>query len=205
SVLSRIREAQAQAQREKDQAEASAAAAATAQRATQVAALLNQADSALANRQYDAAIRLYDDALKLDPANARAGQGRTGAITARTVAEAAASGGGAHGGKSFVAGKTQAASAETKAGNVPEGFEDSAGVNVKKGTQAADLPGKINFDFTPDAVKAGERFTANVSILNEGAAPIQIQSMMVTTIVNGRRAQSPVPPLVKDVAPRQKA
>src|SRR5262249_35466602 len=145
-------------------------------------------------------------ALGLDPANARAGQGRTGAITARTVAEAASSGGGgSRGGKSFVAGKTQAASAETKAGNVPEGFEDSAGVNVKKGTQAADLPGKVKFGFTPDAVKAGERFTANVSILNEGAAPIQIQSMMVTTIVNGRRAQSPVPPLVKDVAPRQKA
>src|SRR5262249_8380661 len=145
-------------------------------------------------------------ALGLDPANARAGQGRTGAITARTVAEAAASGGGgSRGGKSFVAGKTQAASAETKAGNVPEGFEDSAGVNVKKGTQAADLPGKINFDFTPETVKAGERFTASISMMNEGGAPIQIQSMTITTIVNGRRSQGPVAALVKEVAPRQKA
>jgi len=207
SMLSRIRDAQTQAQREAQQKEASQAAAATQQRTAQIATLLNQADGALGNRQYDVAIKLYDDALKLDPSNARAGQGRTGAITARTVAEAAASGGGGSrgGGKSFVPGKTQAASAETKAGNVPEGFEDSAGVAVKKGTQAADLPGKINFDFTPDAVKAGEKFTANVSILNEGAAPIQIQSMIVTTIVNGRRAQSPVPPMVKDVAPRSKA
>ncbi len=204
-MLTRIRDAQLQAQREAEQKAASQAAAAAQQAATQVAGLLNQADSALSNRQYDAAIKLYDDALRLDPTNARAGQGRTGAITARTVAEAAASGGGGARGKGFVASRTQASSSETKSGSVPEGFEDSAGVVVKKGTQEAELPGKINFDFSPETVKAGERFTANIVVLNEGMAPIQIQSVVVTTTVNGKRSGGvPVPPLAKEVAPRQK-
>ncbi|HEY7512978.1 MAG TPA: protein kinase, partial [Vicinamibacteria bacterium] len=123
SMLSRIRDGQLQAQRDADQKAASQAAAAAQQAATQVAGLLNQADGALANRQYDAAIRLYDEALRLDPSNARAGQGRTGAIAARTVAEAAASGGGgAKAGKAFVESRTQAASSESKGGNVPAGF-----------------------------------------------------------------------------------
>ncbi len=206
-MLSRIRDAQMQAQRESEQKAATQAAAAAQQTANQVASLLNQADGALVNRQYDAAIRLYDDALRLDPSNARAGQGRTGAITARTVAEAAASGGGgARAGKSFVSSRTQASSAEARSGSVPEGFEESAGVAVKKGTQAAELPGKINFDFSPEQVKPGERFTVNISLLNEGMAPIQIHSVVVTTTVNGRRAGGvPVPPLAKDVAPRQRA
>jgi hypothetical protein len=123
------------------------------------------------------------------------------------VAEAAASGGGgARAAKAFVPSRTQASGGEGKGGSVPEGFEESAGVAVKKGTQAAELPGKINFDISPDQVKPGERFTANISISNEGMAPIQIQSVVVTTTVNGRKAGGvPVPPLAKDVAPRQKA
>jgi hypothetical protein len=103
-----------------------------------------------------------------------------------------------------VANRTQASSSETKTGSVPEGFEDSAGVVVKKGTQAAELPGKINFDFSPETVKPGERFTANIVLLNEGMAPIQIQSVVVTITVNGKRSGGTVPPLAKDVAPRQK-
>jgi hypothetical protein len=176
------------------------------QTATQVAGFLRQADDALENKQYDVAIKLYEDALRLDPQNARADQGRSGAITARSVAEAAASGGGgAKTGKSFVASRTQASSGEEKGGNVPPGFEDSAGVVAKKGTQAAELPGKINFDFNPDTVKPGERFTANISLLNEGLAPIQIQSLVVTTTINGKRAGGgPVSPLAKEVAPKQK-
>jgi serine/threonine-protein kinase len=204
-LLSRIRDAQVQAQREADQKAAAQAAAAQQQAATQIAGLLNQADGALANRQYDAAIRLYDEALRLDPQNARAGQGRTGAITARTVAEAAASGGGAKAGKAFVSSRTQASTGQAKGGSVPAGFEESAGVDVKKGTQAAELPGKINFEFNPDTVKPGERFTANISLFNEGLAPIQIQSVVVTTTVNGKRAGGvPVPPMARDIAPKQK-
>ena len=40
---------------------------------------------------------------------------------------------------------------------------------------------------------------------NEGSAPISIRDMIVTTTINGRRAQGSVPPNTKDVAPGQKA
>src|SRR4029434_11261945 len=129
-------------------------AAAAQQTATQVAGLLKQADQALEGKQYDVAIKLYEDALKLDPKNVGADQGRRGAITARTVAEAAASGGGGtKTGKSFVPNRTQATGGEEKGGTAPPGFEDSAGVGSKKAGPPAELPGKINFDFSPDTVK----------------------------------------------------
>ena len=107
-------------------------------------------------------------------------------------------------GRSFVMGKTVAQSAETQAGSVPAGFEESAGVTVKKGTQAAELPGKINFEFQPESVKPGDRYSVNISLLNEGAAPIQIRSMIISTSINGKRSQGVVPPLAKDVAPKQR-
>jgi serine/threonine protein kinase/tetratricopeptide (TPR) repeat protein len=184
------------------------------QQKKQVAALLNevnglltQADNALAGQKYDAAIGLYDEVLKRDPQNGRAAQGRTGAITARALFQAAASGGPKSGsGRSFVAARTQAQSAETRAGgSVPEGFEVTPGVTAKKGSQAAELPGKILFEVDPPAVKGGENYTVKVYLMNEGNAPIQISQMMVNTRINGRSATAPVPAQVKDVAPQQKA
>jgi tetratricopeptide (TPR) repeat protein len=203
-LIARIREAQQQAQLEQQQKQAQQQRQA---QVSQVNRVLNEADSALAGKQFDQAIKLYDEALKMDPNNVRAGSGRTGAVTARAVAEAAASAGGGVRGAThaFVSGKTQAQSVETRAGAVPEGFEESAGVTVKRGTQAADLPGKIVFEFSPEVVKPFDRYTARIFMMNEGTSPIQIKDMMVTTTINGRKSQGSVPPLTKDVAPRQKA
>jgi tetratricopeptide (TPR) repeat protein len=201
SLISRIREAQQRAEQQAQQAKA-------AQAAAQVNGLLSQADTALQQQKYDAAIALYDEVLKVDPTNQRATLGKTGAVSARALAQAAASGGGLRpgGGRSFVSGKTQAQSLETRTGGaVPEGFEDTAGVTVKKGTQASELPGKISFDIEPEFVKPGDKYTVKIFLLNEGNAPIQIQNMIVTTTVNGRKTSGPVPPVTKDVAPQQKA
>ncbi|PYQ14825.1 MAG: hypothetical protein DMF80_11500 [Acidobacteria bacterium] len=173
----------------------------------EVNGLLGQADTALAGQKYDAAIGLYDEVLKRDPQNPRAAQGRTGAITARAVAQAA-SGAGGHvsAGKSFVSAKTSAQSVETRSGGaVPEGFEETPGVNARKGSQAAELPGKILFDIDPQAVKPGENYTVKVYLLNEGNAPIQVREMLVNTRINGRGVTAPVPAQAKDVAPQQKA
>jgi hypothetical protein len=104
-----------------------------------------------------------------------------------------------------VASKTAAQSVEGRGGNVPEGFEDSPGVTVKKGTQSAELPGKIHFDINPGTVKAGERYSVKVYLLNEGLAPIQIKDMLVTTKINGKGASGAVLPLTRDVAPGQRA
>jgi tetratricopeptide (TPR) repeat protein len=211
NLMQRIRDQQQSAHREQAQA-AQAAAAVQQQReqqqrmalTNQVNTLLGQADNLLASQQYDAAIKVYDEVLKVDPSNIRAGQGRTGAITARAVTQA---GGGARpGGKAFVAGKTSAQSVETRAGgSVPEGFEDTAGVVVKKGSQAADLPGRILFDVDPESPKPGDKYRIRIILSNEGSAPIGIRSLTTTAVVNGRRAAGPVPALVASVAPQQRA
>ena len=203
-LIGRIQRAQQDAQNAAQQRE-------SRERQSRLAAQLNgflgQAESALAAQKYDAAIGLYDEALKLDPGNQRAISGKSTAIQARVLAQAGASAGTGRpsGGHAFVASKTAAQSAETRTGNVPEGFEDSPGVNVKKGTQGAELPGKINFDITPDTVRAGERYSVKVYLLNEGLAPIQIRDMLVTTKINGKGVSGPVPPQTRDVAPGQRA
>jgi hypothetical protein len=99
-----------------------------------------------------------------------------------------------------------AASTETRPGGaVPDGFENTPGVDVKKGSTAADLPGKINFDIDPANPKAGERYTVKVFLVNEGNAPIQLRDMVVSTAINGKKISAPVPPQARDVAPQQKA
>jgi hypothetical protein len=177
------------------------------QRQAQASALnkaLAQGDAALAAQDYDGAIAAYGKALEVDPSNQRAVQGRTGAITARAIAQAQAAGA-RPAGRLFVAARTTATSAETRAGNLPPGFESSPGVTVRQATQAADLPGRILFDVSPEPVKPGDRYTVKIYFLNEGQAPIQIRDMVVGTKINNRGAQGPVPPLTKDVAPQQRA
>jgi tetratricopeptide (TPR) repeat protein len=212
-LLSRIRAAEARAQQEaqqRAQREEQQRAERDAQQQRQALAagvnkLLAEGDQALAAQDYDAAIAAYGKALEVDPASQRAVQGRTGAITARAIAQAQAGAGARTAGRIFVAAKTTATSAETRAGSLPAGFESSPGVTVKQATQAADLPGRILFDVSPDTVKAGDRYVVKIFFLNEGQAPIQIREMIVGTKINNRGAQGPVPPLAKDVAPQQRA
>jgi serine/threonine protein kinase len=195
------REAQAKDQREAAQREQQAKAAAV----SSVNALLTRADDALTKSQFDAAIQLYDEALKLDATNARALQGKTSAIGARAVAQAAAAGGVRGAGKAFSQGKTQAQNAETQAGSTAPGFEDSAGVDVKRGSQASALPGKIQFEIKPEVVKPGDTFSVAIFLVNEGAQPIQVRSFNITTVRNGGRSGGNIVPQTKEVAPRQKA
>jgi hypothetical protein len=177
-------------------------------RVAQINELLNQADRHMTVQEFDAAISLYDQVLEIEPGNQRAGLGRTNAVGAKAVAAAAAAAARtspAAAGKAFVASATQASSSQTSASNLPPGFEETPGVSVKKGTQAAELPGKIRFDVSPKSPKPGDKYTVEIGFANEGAAPIQIESMMVTTTINGKKRSGAVPPLVKDVAPRQSA
>jgi serine/threonine protein kinase len=173
---------------------------------SEINGLLSQADGALAGQKYDAAIALYDEVIKRDASNQRALQGRTGAITARAVAQAASSGTRAAPGKAFVQSRTQAQSGETRKSSAgPEGFDLDTTVVAKKGSQAAELPGKIIFDVDPETVRPGDNYTVKVYLLNEGSAPIQVRDMLVTPRINGRGVTAPVPPQAKEVAPRDKA
>jgi serine/threonine-protein kinase len=176
---------------------------APAPRSAQVNALLSRADDALLASNYAAAIAAYDEALGLDGQNAQARQGRSSAIQAQTLALAAHS---TVSGKTFVSGKTKATSAETKAASAgPEGFETGGEVAVKSGTQVALLPGKVVFDVDPARVKPGDAYKIRIYLLNEGNAPIQVQGLSIATTINGKSVRGAVPPLAKDVAPRQRA
>ncbi len=195
-LSSRIGEARARAQRDTDTKAQSAKTA-------QVTDYLNQANAAMGAKQYEAAIAFYNRILEMDPNNQAALIGKTGAIGAKSQSDAAASGarpgGAVH---SFVPGRTEAKGTE-QGGLV--GFEDSAGVEVKKGTQAAELPGKIVFEATPASPKPGERFKVSVFLSNEGSQAIQLATMTVATILDGKRQSGPVPLSVTTVAPGQRA
>jgi tetratricopeptide (TPR) repeat protein len=205
-LLGRIQRAE-QAKREAEQRAAQQAQAQQqAQQAAQLSSVLGQADAALGAQKYDDALKLYDEVLKVDPQNQRATLGRTSALGARAVSQAAAGGASRPAVKAFVPGKTTAQGAEASSGSVPAGFEPLPGVEVKKGTQSAELPGKINFAVDPESPKPGDRYTVRIFFLNEGTAPIQLRDMRVTTRINGRAASGPpLPPLTKEVAPQQRA
>jgi tetratricopeptide (TPR) repeat protein/tRNA A-37 threonylcarbamoyl transferase component Bud32 len=192
---SRIAEARARAARE---AEAKARSA----RTEQINAALNQGAAALQSKRYEAAIAAYEQVLALDPGNTAAVNGKQAAVGAKAIADAAASGPRPGGGKSFVAGRTEAKGSE-QGGLV--GFEDSAGVEVKRGTSAAELPGKLVFDAVPPAPKPGERFRVSAFLSNEGSQAIQLATMQITTTVDGRLQRGNVAPATTTVAPGQRA
>ena len=193
----RIADARANVQRDADAKAASA-------RTAQVTTALNDAATALQAKQYEAAVAAYDRALALDPGNSAALNGRTGAISAKAIADAQASGprAGAGSVKSFVAGRTEAKAA---AGGGLVGFEDSAGVDVKRGTSGTGLPGTIVFETTPQVPKPGEPYKVVVYLSNEGNQPIPLApTMTVSTTVDGRPQKGPIAPITTTVAPGQR-
>jgi eukaryotic-like serine/threonine-protein kinase len=196
-----------QIEQAQQQAAQAARRKADAEQTARVAALLDKADDAMRARSFEQAIRLYDEVLRQDPGNARAGQGKTGAIAAQAMAQSASASSSqrvAASVKGFQAGKTAAQAGDGGARSVPEGFEAGGEVVARRGAQAADLPGKILFDVAPSVVRAGDRYTVSVSLLNEGSGPIEVAGMQVTTTINGGKSGGSVPSLTKLVGPRRK-
>jgi tetratricopeptide (TPR) repeat protein len=196
ALVRRLEEAKVRARRE-------AGEAARAARTAEIQGLLAEATASLERRQFEAAIATYSRVLELDPGNQAATIGKSNALTAKTVAEAAPSG--PRPGptaRSLVQGRTEAKGNEQDS---LVGFEDSAGVEVKRGTQAAVLPGKVQFDAAPPAPKPGERFRVRVFLANEGSQPIQLAAMQITTTTDGKPQRGGVPPATTTVAPGQRA
>ena len=175
----------------------------TAAQAARVEKLLADADGALEAQSFDVAIARYDDVLRLDPKSSLARMGRATAVSARAVRAATPP---PPAKPSFVPGRTVAESAETRPDKaLSAGFEDSPGVAVTRDTQPALLPGRIDFRTDPASVGPGDRYKLEIRFVNNGAAPILIQGMLVTTTVNERKASGAVPPAVSTVAPGQGA
>ena len=157
------------------------------QTAAAVASLMGQAQTASTSRNYDAAVSLYDEVLKLDPQNAGAVSGRTAALAARNAAH-----------RTFVAGRTVVQTEKAKAEIT--GF-DSSDVSVRKNP---DFQGRIELAMTPANVKAGDAYKLQVTLVNEGKKPIKVSGMTYTITVNGQKTGNPVAPRVKEVAPSQR-
>jgi tetratricopeptide (TPR) repeat protein len=188
--------------------EAERAAAEQAQREQQarINELLNQGATALAAKEYDTAIAAYDQVLQIEPGNTAAQTGRAGAVSARSVAEAAASSNPSRpAGRTFMASGSVARGSSSPSGSVPPGFEETPGVNVRQGSQAAALPGELVFDVSPAAPEAGQRYSITAFLVNNGSQPIELETMIVTTTIDGDKQQGPVPPSVSVVAPGARA
>jgi tetratricopeptide (TPR) repeat protein len=186
ALATRIREAQARAGR------------------SRVEGLLSQAEKALVAADYDAAIRLYDAVLEADPNNSIAKMSRATAINARVAERALSTAPEAPSGRRLVAGKAEA----VEGGKEPElsdAFELTPDIAVTRDTVDAALPGRIEFESTPEVLRAGDSYSLRILLDNRGRAPIGIREVIVTSTVNGKRSTGPVPVLATEVAPGQKA
>jgi len=158
------------------------------QTATQVSALLARADSLVAGKDYAAAVAAYDEALKLEPGNTKAAEGKAtaGAIQASMK-------------KTFVGGRTSVISAKAAKGGL-SGF-DSEDVTVAKGL---DYSGRIDFEVSPRNVKPGDSFTVVIYLTNDGKKSFKVSGVTLTTAVNGAKTSNPVSPRDTSLNPQQR-
>jgi pSer/pThr/pTyr-binding forkhead associated (FHA) protein len=149
--------------------------------------LLAQAKAAADAKNYDAAVSMYDEVLKLEPQNGPASAGRTAALAARTASR-----------RTFVSSRTVVQTEQKSKG--PAGF-DTADVSVK----SPDFQGRLEFAMNPPTVKPGEPYKLQIALVNEGKKPIKISGMTFTVTTNGQKSGNPIAPRVKEVAPSQRA
>jgi hypothetical protein len=152
--------------------------------------------------QYDATIATCKEILAVEPANDTAQK-----LMVEASIKKAGPGPGPASAHRFVVGKTGKQSAETKAGGtVPEGFEETAGVNVRRASAVTDMPGEIDFDVNPPSPNPGDKYVVRIVFRNDGNAPITLKGMTLMTTINSKKVGPfPVQVMVKDVAPHQKA
>jgi hypothetical protein len=164
-------------------------APATPAPAVLAAPFIAKADAAANARNYDEAIGLYDEALKVDPQNAKAAAGKKGALASREAAR-----------HTFVAGRTTVQTGKEKGGLA--GF-DTSGVSVKG--QSADFAGRLDLAMEPAQLRPGDAYALKIYVVNEGKKDIRPSSITFTTTVNGKPAPGTLTPQAKDVSPQQRS
>ncbi len=149
-----------------------------------VADFLAEAATVESARRYDDAIALYEQALAAEPGNAKA----QAALKAAQGAASALR-------KTFLPGKTVVEGPTVARGNFKE--FDTREVAMRK---APEVPGSIVFDISPGSLLGGDRYAVKIYLQNEGAKPIRISSMKLTTTVNGNAATTVVPARPGEIA-----
>ncbi len=158
-------------------------------RAQQLTMHLAQAEAALGDERYEEAARGFDEALKLDAANARA---TAGLAQAQWAANA--------GRRVFALGKT--VNAPVKTGKGPAGFE-TEDVEVK----AQDFLCDVAIEMQPAALSPGGNldYRATVALASVGKKAINVKSIQANVTLNGARSSEALTPLVRSVAPKRRA
>ena len=103
-------------------------------------------------------------------------------------------------GRPFVLGTTVVESLKPATTDVP-GFEPS-GLGVKR---APEVPGRVDFEVNPSAVKAGDAYAVKVYLVNDGGKPIAIDGLSVAMVADGKRSSRAMPPRARNVAPKERA
>src|SRR5688572_11282814 len=103
-------------------------------------------------------------------------------------------------GRPFVLGTTVVESLKPTTPEVP-GFEPS-GLGVKR---APEVPGRVDFEVNPSAVKAGDAYAVKVYLVNDGGKPIAIDGLSVAMVADGKRSARAMPPRARNVAPKERA
>lgn len=150
--------------------------------------VLEEADTAAQAREFEHAITLYEQALKIDPANLKA---KAGLESARAAAAALA--------RAFVLGKTQVEGAAARGENI-KAF-DTRDVAVKK---PVEVSGRVDIEATPNRVKSGDPVHFKVWLQNDGSKPIKLSALNVATTLDTVRTSGPVAPIVREVAAKQR-
>jgi IPT/TIG domain-containing protein len=150
------------------------------------AEFLAEAATAESARRYDDAVALYDKALALEPQNAKAQAGQKAAQANAAALK-----------KTFQPGQTQVEGPVQSRGNFKD--FDTREVAIHK---APEVPARLDFEISPARLVAGDAYAVKVYLQNEGAKPIKIASMKVTSTVNGSASGGAVPTKVGELAPK---
>jgi hypothetical protein len=151
-----------------------------------VADLLAEGATADSARRYDDAAALYAKALALEPQNAKA-QAAQKAAQANALALK----------KTFQPGKTQVEGPVQSRGNFKD--FDTREVAIRK---APEVPARLDFEFAPARLVAGDAYAVKVYLQNEGPKPIKIASMKVTSTVNGSASGGVLPANASELVPK---
>src|SRR5262245_18896420 len=87
-----------------------------------------------------------------------------------------------------------------RAGGGLQGFETS-GVGVRR---APEVVGHLDLEMTPEEVRPGESYAVRIFLANEGRKTIQLSSMNVAVVADGKRNARAMIPRVREIAPRER-
>ena len=164
---------------------------------------VTRAAQLMKNKDYDAAIAAYDQALEVDPTNASLIASKNAAqmaIEQQQAAAALASMG------TLNIKETPTAFIAPGGSETPKGFE-SGGVSVQRATTAPDNPGELIGEINPLTVQPGQPYYLRVRIFNKGNKPLGIKSLELVSTYGARTSGKgqPLTPMVQRVNPRDTA